>query len=688
MSYLVLARKYRPRTFTEVAGQQTAMRTLENAIREDRVGHAYLFCGSRGTGKTTTARILAKALLCERGPTPDPCGECGHCRDVEAGRHVDVTEIDAASNRGIDAVRELRDGVGYAPMRARYRIYIVDEVHQITKEGFNAFLKTLEEPPAHVKFFFATTEVDKVIETVRSRCQIVRLSLIAEATIAARLEEVLAKEGVQPGPGVTAELAKLARGSMRDALTLTDQLIALVGANPVATDVQRVAPHSSEERALELWDALERGDSAAALRCLPRADGGEVELCTALLEALRLALVCVLCSADAALFEADPERRARLVERAKRLGAERTQLWLEELLHARERMALLPRHARIVLEVTLLDLARPAHTLPIAQLEQRLVALEARLAQGGATSARAAASATAPAQRASSREPSSAARGEAGEIPAPAPSVRPDSAPLAEASQAPRAPAPSPASPLDARASNPAASVAPLAAAPALPAAAKPPASTSVSASSSVAPSAPVSASGAPGATSAPAPRPTSPASAPSAAPRPPIGGFGNGSPASAVPRPVAATPAHAAASTAPQRGAAPAPTAWRPSAGRPLPTKGAPAPAHAAAWSATLEALGRTHDSLAGVLSRCGSLADLGASRAVVRVVRPSENERTLLAERGGVSALAAALSQAVGRTIDVVIDDPAQRPSGQSDEFTRKVAELFSGQIEENER
>jgi hypothetical protein len=163
---------------------------------------------------------------------------------------------------------------------------------------------------------------------------------------------------------------------------------------------------------------------------------------------------------------------------------------------------------------------------------------------------------------------------------------------------------------------------------------------------------------------------------------------LGNGAAAGAVPRPLVATPTPAATPAAPPRGAAPAPTAWRPSAGRPLPTKGAPAAAHAASWSATLEALGRTHDSLAGVLSRCGSLADLGASRAVVRVVRPSENERTLLAERSSVSALAAALSHAVGRTIDVVIDDPAQRPSGQSDEFTRKVAELFAGQIEENER
>jgi len=670
MSYLVLARKYRPRTFTEVAGQQTAMRTLENAIREDRVGHAYLFCGSRGTGKTTTARILAKALLCERGPTPDPCGECGHCRDVEAGRHVDVTEIDAASNRGIDAVRELRDGVGYAPMRARYRIYIVDEVHQITKEGFNAFLKTLEEPPAHVKFFFATTEVDKVIETVRSRCQIVRLSLIAEATIAARLEEVLAKEGVQPGPGVTAELAKLARGSMRDALTLTDQLIALVGASPVATDVQRVAPHSSEERALELWDAVERGDSAAALRCLPRADGGEVELCTALLEALRLALVCVLCTADAALFEADPERRARLVERAKRLGAERTQLWLEELLHARERMALLPRHARIVLEVTLLDLARPAHTLPIAQLEQRLVALEARLAQGGAVSARGAAPSVAVAQRASSREPASAAVREAGETPAPAPGVGAAEPTSAEASSAPRAPAPLVARADEARVAP---AAAPVAAAAPLASSERPPVS------------APSTAANAARATSAP-PLRAAPASV--APLRPPSGSSGAGAPAGGSSRPATAAAPQAARPVAPPRAAAPAPTAWRPSGGRPLPTKGAPPPAHAAAWSATLEVLGRTHDSLAGVLSRCGSLSDLSAARAVVRVVRPSDNERTLLAERSNVSALAAALSEAVGRTIDVVIDDPAQRPSGQSDDFTRKVAELFSGQIEENER
>jgi DNA polymerase-3 subunit gamma/tau len=604
MSYLVLARKYRPRTFAEVAGQQTAMRTLENAIREDRVGHAYLFTGSRGTGKTTTARILAKALLCEKGPTPEPCGECEQCRDVEAGRHVDVTEIDAASNRGIDAVRELRDGVGYAPMRARYRIYIVDEVHQITKEGFNAFLKTLEEPPAHVKFLFATTEVDKVIETVRSRCQIVRLALIAEDVIAATLEEILAKEGVKPGPGVTAELAKLARGSMRDALTLTDQLIALVGAEPAAADVQRVAPHSSEELALELWDAMERGDSASVLTALPRGEGGEVEVCTALLEALRLALVCVLCPTDAALFEADAERRARLVERAKRLGSERTQLWLEELLHSRERMALLPRHARVVLEVTLLDLARPSHTIPLGQLEQRLAALEARLSQGLASRPAAAA---APQVQAA----------QLGSAPRPAPAGRePHSAPR-ETPEATLPPTPAPATSLP-PASAPAAS-----AVPSVPAA-TPPA------------------------------RPTAPAS--------------NGTHASSS-RPGA-------------------PGGWRPSA-RPASKAPTPAPpAHTATWNATLEELGRQHDELAGVLARCGGLSDVGSSRAVVRVTRPTESERNLLAAPATAPAIATALSAALGRTMEVVIDDPAQRPSGQSDDFTRKVAELFTGQIEESDR
>jgi DNA polymerase-3 subunit gamma/tau len=320
MSYLVLARKYRPRTFSEVAGQETAMRTLQGAIAEQRVGHAYLFCGPRGTGKTTTARILAKALLCEKGPTAEPCLTCDQCRDTESGANVDVIEFDAASNTGVDDVRMLKEAVGFAPMRARFKVYIIDEVHMMSKAAFNALLKTLEEPPPHVKFLFATTELDKVLETVRSRCQIVRLSLIPEVRIAAHLDGVLAKEGISPEPGVTAELARFARGSLRDGLSITDQLLALVGDRPSVEDVRRVAPQGGAEQVEALLVQVEAGDRAGVLAALPKTDGGEAELCGALLAQLRLGLVCLLCPADAALHESDEKLRTRLAERAKRLG--------------------------------------------------------------------------------------------------------------------------------------------------------------------------------------------------------------------------------------------------------------------------------------------------------------------------------------------------------------------------------
>jgi len=383
MSYLVLARKYRPKTFEEVAGQEVATRTLQGAIREGRIGHAYLFSGPRGTGKTTSARIFAKALNCEQGPTPTPGGTCPRCLATDAGNEVDIIEIDAASNRGIDEARALREEVAYAPMNARFKVYIVDEVHMLTPQAFNALLKTLEEPPPHVKFLFATTEPHKVIETIRSRCQMVQLSLIDEGVIADRLEHVFAMEGVQPGEGVTPELARLARGSMRDGLSLADQLLALVGTSPTLEDVRRMSGPASGDLVQRLIERLEAHDGPGCLAALSATEGGETELLSGLLEELRLAVVCSLCPDEATVLVPDAPRREALAALGARLGPERIQAWLEELLHARERAANLPEHARTVLDVTLLDLAREETGMPLAELEARLTRLEQRLGAGG-----------------------------------------------------------------------------------------------------------------------------------------------------------------------------------------------------------------------------------------------------------------------------------------------------------------
>ena len=324
-SYQVLARKYRPKTFGDIAGQEVLTKVLQGAIREDRVGHAYLFAGPRGTGKTTTARVLAKALICERGPAPEPCGECEHCRDVDALNHLDVHEIDAASNTSVEDVRTLREQVAYTPMRARYKVYIVDEVHMLSKSAFNAFLKTLEEPPPHVVFLFATTEPHKVLDTVLSRCQVLHLSLIPEEVIAARIADIFEREDVQCEEGVPLEIGRLARGSLRDALSFCDQLLALVGSAPSLADVQRVGG-DGEGRADELLDLAAAGERAALLLALPDEEGGEAHLLDLCLESLRASLMDVLRGDGAPpspLAAGTEELRRRRAERARKLGPER-----------------------------------------------------------------------------------------------------------------------------------------------------------------------------------------------------------------------------------------------------------------------------------------------------------------------------------------------------------------------------
>src|ERR1044071_668663 len=226
MSYLVLARKWRPQTFADIAGQTHIARTLQNAIRTNRIAHAYLFTGVRGVGKTTAARILAQALHCENGPTPDPCNRCTHCREITAGTSLDVLEIDGASNRGIDEIRQIIENVRYQPAKCRFKIYIIDEVHQVTKDAFNALLKTLEEPPPAVKFILATTEPHRLPETILSRCQRYDFRRISLREIVERLGEIAQKEGLKITPAALVLLAREADGSMRDAQSLLEQVLA------------------------------------------------------------------------------------------------------------------------------------------------------------------------------------------------------------------------------------------------------------------------------------------------------------------------------------------------------------------------------------------------------------------------------------------------------------------------------
>ena len=399
MTYLVLARKYRPRTFGDVVGQEIVTATLRGAIQEHRVGHAYLFTGPRGTGKTTTARILAKALNCERAPTLDPCQQCERCLAADSGAEVDIVEIDAASNTGVDSVRELRDSAAFLPLKARHKIYIIDEVHMLSKPAFNALLKTLEEPPPHVKFLLATTDLHKVLETVVSRCQVLRLSPLPEKIIRERLDEIFSRESIRAEAGVSAEIARRARGGMRDALSIADQLLALSGLEPKLENLRALASEAGSEVFETVLDAIEAHSAPAALAALPATQGGEAEWLALFLSHLRGNLLIALCGENFPLVELGPSEKQRAIARAQRVGAEKLGIWLEELLMARERMQPLPQHARSLLEVALIDLCRPDTSLGLEELIRRLEALEARLGAvpAGARPAAASSMAAAPA---------------------------------------------------------------------------------------------------------------------------------------------------------------------------------------------------------------------------------------------------------------------------------------------------
>ena len=270
MSYVVLARKYRPRNFREMVGQGHVVQALANALTSQRLHHAYLFTGTRGVGKTTVSRILAKSLNCtgpdgQGGITAEPCGVCQACTDIDAGRFVDYTELDAASNRGVDEVQSLLEQAVYKPVQGRFKVFMIDEVHMLTNTAFNAMLKTLEEPPEYLKFVLATTDPQKVPVTVLSRCLQFNLRPMAPETVAEHLQQVLQAEGVTAEPQALRLLSRAARGSMRDALSLTDQAIAFGGGQLLEAPVRQMLGAVDRSHVLRLIDALANADGASVV---------------------------------------------------------------------------------------------------------------------------------------------------------------------------------------------------------------------------------------------------------------------------------------------------------------------------------------------------------------------------------------------------------------------------------------
>ena len=344
MNYEVFARKYRPQTFDDLVGQAHVSRTLKNAVTQNRLAHAYLFVGPRGIGKTSTARILAKALNCVKGPTVNPDNTCDNCREIAAGNSLDVLEIDGASNNGVEQVRELRENVRYAPSKSRYKIYIIDEVHMLTAAAFNALLKTLEEPPPHVKFIFATTEPQKVLPTIVSRCQRFDLHRIPAKLIADHLQFIAKKEKITLEPAAAHAIARGAEGGMRDAESMLDQLVAFCGEKISESDVLNVFGFTSEQSVVDLTGKIFRGETAAALDVLyEQSEAGKdmMRLMSDLISYLRDLLV-FKAKPDALKEDVDPELQKALATQADLVENERLLDLIDQFAQAEGRMKWAP----------------------------------------------------------------------------------------------------------------------------------------------------------------------------------------------------------------------------------------------------------------------------------------------------------------------------------------------------------
>jgi DNA polymerase-3 subunit gamma/tau len=370
MAYQVIARKWRPQTFADLVGQEHVTNTLANAIKNDRVAHAYIFSGARGVGKTTAARILAKAMNCVHGPTAEPCGECDACKEIAAGNSLDVIEIDAASNRGIDQIRELREMVRYAPASSRSKVVILDEAHMLTGEASNALLKTLEEPPDRVVFVMATTEPEELVDTIRSRSQHFHFRALTFNEISDRLRHIAGKENLTIDDGALAVIARMAEGSMRDALSLLEQARAYCGDAIHDQDVRELLGVVPEDALNELVQSIaeQSAERALALVHTFQKEGRNLQhFCREAIRHVRNLLIARVCGADSDLIAATPEQRPGLAKAAALFSEEDLTRFFQILLQTDDDLRGKP-DPRVHLEMGLLRLVNAARLAPLEAL--------------------------------------------------------------------------------------------------------------------------------------------------------------------------------------------------------------------------------------------------------------------------------------------------------------------------------
>ncbi len=415
MSYQVLARKYRPQKFSDVIGQEHVTRTLKNAIEQGRIAHGYIFSGHRGIGKTTIARILAMALNCQSQdhPVPEPCGVCDSCREIRAGNAVDVIEIDAATNRGIDEIRELREAARYRPARDRFKIYILDEAHQITDAAFNALLKTLEEPPGHIVFMMATTQPEDIPQTIRSRCQNFSFHAVRFDDIVRQLRDIARQEGIEADDNALAMLAEAGDGSMRDALSIMDQAIASCGTT-LSTEIVRGLVGSVPSEVLEdVMDAVARNSSEDVLRTVDRllVEGQSAQhFARQMLRFLRNAMVAKVAGSDSPVLQISSDERARVARVAERFSEEDLARFMQIMLRTHSDLGY-KQEQRFHLELGLLKLVHAQRLLPLEELlsgEAGKTSAPALASRSGASAARpapAAARTPSPPRSSSEAEP-------------------------------------------------------------------------------------------------------------------------------------------------------------------------------------------------------------------------------------------------------------------------------------------